>query len=470
MNGNDLIRAGYKSGKTLGLALQAAKAAKAAGIPSRIVKDTLVEVLNKPESYKEDALYQAVAQSILDERKTSEVYDLDHPVPYQTWGAAYIEPEAVEQMKRAVRLPVAVKGALMPDAHQGYGLPIGGVLAAENAVIPYAVGVDIACRMRLTLFDTPPYVLEQRRERFRKILEEKTVFGAGHDQTERRDHPVMQDPAWEALGFLRVRKDLAWRQLGTSGSGNHFVEFGALDVNQPIPLPTGTIPPGQYLALLSHSGSRRLGLEIAKHYTDIAMSCRANLPREFIQLSWLDLDQDAGAEYWLAMHLAGAYASANHAVIHEKIAEAVRLPVLGPIENHHNFAGKEQVDGREAVVHRKGATPAGSGVLGVIPGSMSAPGYVVQGTGNPASLSSASHGAGRQMSRTQAKKQFDWTNVKRKLKAEGVELISAGLDESPGAYKDIRQVMAEQADLVTPLAEFRPKLVKMDGSGGPAED
>jgi tRNA-splicing ligase RtcB (3'-phosphate/5'-hydroxy nucleic acid ligase) len=166
------------------------------------------------------------------------------------------------------------------------------------------------------------------------------------------------------------------------------------------------------------------------------------------------------------MELAGKYASANHAVIHENIADALSFSILGGIENHHNFAWKEEASGEEVVVHRKGATPAGAGVLGVIPGSMSAPGYVVRGTGNTDALSSAAHGAGRRMSRSEANKRFDWDTVKRKLKSQGVDLISAGLDEAPGAYKDIELVMAAQSDLVDVLAEFQPKIVKMDAGGG----
>ncbi len=213
-----------------------------------------------------------------------------------------------------------------------------------------------------------------------------------------------------------------------------------------------------------------MGATIADHYTEIAMQQRAQLPKDFIHLAWLDLDEQAGAEYWLAMNLAGRYASANHAVIHQRLVESLRLPVLGVIENHHNFGWLEAVDGQQAVVHRKGATPAGTGVLGVIPGSMSAPGYVVRGRGSPESLSSAAHGAGRRMSRSEANKRFDWATVKRQLKKDGVELLSAGLDESPGAYKDIRQVMAEQSDLVEVLAEFQPQMVRMAEGSGPRED
>ncbi|MBN1565668.1 MAG: RtcB family protein, partial [Anaerolineae bacterium] len=266
---------------------------------------------------------------------------------------------------------------------------------------------------------------------------------------------------------IQQRRDVAWRQLGTSGSGNHFVEFGALTVHTEIDSPLGTIPPGNYLALLSHSGSRRFGYEMADHFTQIAMQKRDGLPKDFKHLAWLLLDEDAGREYWAAMTLAGKYASANHAVIHRQIVDKLRIPVLGGIENHHNFAWKEDLNGQEVIVHRKGATPAGKDVLGVIPGSMSAPGFVVRGLGNQDAISSAAHGAGRRMSRKQAFASFTWEAVQMKLKAQGVELLSAGLDEAPGAYKDIRQVMADQADLVVALAEFNPKLVKMDSGKKP---
>jgi len=392
-------------------------------------------------------------------------YDLSNAAPYRVWGADGIEPAALDQMKRAVRPIALVRGALMPDAHQGYGLPIGGVLATENSVIPYAVGVDIACRMRLTVYNASPSVLEQHRDLFRDVLEQQTCFGAGAEWSTPREHEVMDDPLWREHPIARQYFDIARRQLGTSGSGNHFVEFGALNVHTTIDSPLGKIPPGMYLALLSHSGSRRFGLEMANHYTQIAMRLRTGLPKDFQHLAWLALDEEAGAEYWAAMQLAGRYASANHAVIHRQITDALRIPVLGGVENHHNFAWKEQVDGREAIVHRKGATPASEGALGVIPGSMGAPGFVVRGLGSAESLNSAAHGAGRRMSRKQAFSQFDWESVQARLSDLGIELLSGGLDEAPDAYKDIRQVMQDQSDLVVALAEFHPKLVKMDGSG-----
>jgi tRNA-splicing ligase RtcB len=173
------------------------------------------------------------------------------------------------------------------------------------------------------------------------------------------------------------------------------------------------------------------------------------------------------------MNLMGRYA-ANHALIHKHIAKKVGAHVILDFENHHNFAWKEThvVNGaeREVIVHRKGATPAGAGVLGVIPGSMATPGYVVRGKGKPESLHSASHGAGRVMSRSKAKESFTWSAVKKQLAAAGVELLSAGIDEVPGVYKDIHGVMAAQTDLVEVLGEFRPRIVKMCPAGEQAED
>jgi tRNA-splicing ligase RtcB len=187
-------------------------------------------------------------------------------------------------------------------------------------------------------------------------------------------------------------------------------------------------------------------------------------------LAWLDLDSEPGQEYWQAMNLMGQYASANHALIHQRIARSLGAAVLAGVENHHNFAWKERHGDRELIVHRKGATPAEAGMLGVIPGSMATPGFVVRGRGNEDSLNSAAHGAGRVMSRTAAKKRFTWSAVKPILAAAGVRLLSAGLDEVPGVYKDIHQVMAAQADLVQVIARFDPKIVRMADARERPED
>jgi tRNA-splicing ligase RtcB len=186
------------------------------------------------------------------------------------------------------------------------------------------------------------------------------------------------------------------------------------------------------------------------------------LPAEAKHLAWLSLDSQEGMEYWLAMNLAGDYASACHYTIHNKMAKALNETPLCVVENHHNFAWKEMHNGQELIVHRKGATPAGKNVLGIIPGSMTAPGYIVNGKGVEASLDSASHGAGRRMSRTRALSSITMNDMKKLLKDNGVTLIGGGLDEAPQAYKDITKVMQAQTDLVDIVGTFHPKIVKMD--------
>lgn len=384
--------------------------------------------------------------------------------PWRQWGDE-IDAASVEQMENACELPIAVRGALMPDAHLGYGLPIGGVLATRNAVIPYAVGVDIACRMKLSVWDMPPESLENQPELLAGAIETETRFGIGASFKRRREHPVM-DENWRITTVTDRFKDKAWSQLGTSGSGNHFVEIGVLELDT---AELG-LDAGRYLALLSHSGSRGVGNMVAQHFSEVAQRLHPELPRDQRHLAWLDLESEAGNDYWSAMELMGRYAAANHELIHSHLAAALGVTIIAGVENHHNFAWLEEHDGEQLVVHRKGATPAGEGVLGIIPGSMATSAFVVRGTGNEESLRSASHGAGRRMSRKQAKKRFSWSDVRKLLQDNRIRLLSAGLDEVPMAYKSIDAVMAAQQDLVRPIARFLPRLVKMAGSGEPPED
>jgi tRNA-splicing ligase RtcB (3'-phosphate/5'-hydroxy nucleic acid ligase) len=387
------------------------------------------------------------------------------PLPYPVWGRAAIDAGSLAQMDNAMRLPVSVAGALMPDAHVGSGLPIGGVLATDNAVIPYAVGVDIACRMRLSVFEVSPFLLGQKPGLFESALWEQTAFGMGAEWKGKRrpEHAVLDDPAWEATRQLKSLQDNAVRQLGTSGTGNHFVEWGVFDLFAPL----GSLAAGTYLALLSHSGSRSVGFKIAERYSKLAMEKHPELDKSVRQLAWLSLDSEEGQEYWLSMELAGRFAAANHFIIHRRVAEAVGLSEALVIENHHNFAWEQTLpNGRKVIVHRKGATPAGKDAVGIIPGSMGDPGYVVRGRGINASLESASHGAGRLMSRHVA---FDTISKPARdgyLKQRGVTLLGGGLDESPQAYKPIEQVMAAQADLVEVLGKFMPRIVRMAGEAG----
>ena len=390
----------------------------------------------------------------------------ENPVPYEVWGREYIDEGAIEQLANAAKLPISVAGALMPDAHIGYGLPIGGVLATEGVVIPYAVGVDIACRMRMTIFPVKPHMIKQQKDRFKKALREHTLFGAGKkwNKNKRADHPVMDDPVWKETGFLNSLKVKAQDQLGTSGSGNHFVEWGSFSLQNDDEFGLGS---GDYLALLSHSGSRGLGYQVADRYSNIAASYHPNLDKSVSRLAWLPLDWDMGREYWLSMELAGRYAVANHEVIHTRLATAIKQKPAVVIENHHNFAWKEMIEihgeQKEVIVHRKGATPAGKGVLGIIPGSMGDSGFVVRGKGNNGAINSASHGAGRILSRSKARESITKTMQKKYLKERGITLIGGGLDESPQAYKSIENVITAQSDLVEIIGEFKPIIVRMDG-------
>jgi len=367
------------------------------------------------------------------------------------------------QMKESMSLPIVATGALMPDAHLGYGLPIGGVLATRNAIIPNAVGVDIACRMKMTAtnISVDDFLNDKElRERIKTAIMEETAFGTGacFSHEDQRDDDVMSDSLWHHNDILREGKSKAREQLGSSGGGNHFVEFGVLkSANSDT----------EYVAILSHSGSRGIGHSVASHYHKVAVSLLPDSIQDnpvYKNLAWLYLDSDEGQEYWDAMNLMGRYASANHTAIHNKIAENLGLDIWTIAENHHNFAWKENHNGEDLIVHRKGATPAYTHNKGIIPGTMADSCFVVIGKGNPESLRSASHGAGRTMSRTEAKNKFNWEEWKKILKEKKIDLLGAGLDEMPGAYKNIHDVMDAQKDLVEILGEFMPSIVRMAGA------
>ena len=436
---------------------------KGGAVRGKDVKLRVQAALEKPEDFVADEQLGKFAQAVIADRE----FVRAEPVSYRTWGEDGIDKASHAQMRQACSVPVATSAAMMPDAHVGYGLPIGGVLACENAVIPYAVGVDIACRMKLSVLDIPTETMDDQFEQYKQALEGGTRFGVGKGHEHRQTHDVM-DQDWSVTRITRERKDRAWKQLGTSGSGNHFVEFGMLTLDERHD--DFSLEPGNYVALLSHSGSRGVGAAVCSTYSGIA---RGTLPKKYAdlgRLAWLNLDTEAGQEYWAAMNLMGDYAAANHDVIHQLVTGLLGAQIIAGVENHHNFAWKEVHFGKEVVVHRKGATPASEGELGVIPGSMADPAFVVRGKGHPESLQSASHGAGRRMSRTKAKDKYNWKAVRNDLLRKGVRVLSAGADEVPGVYKDIRQVMSQQADLVDVVARFDPKIVKMCGDGSRPED
>jgi tRNA-splicing ligase RtcB len=477
MNTKDLIRLGVPVGEPIHLAHEFIQSFIAQGKDAALLEAEIFNIVANPPAFFADELRAPLARAIYRPAFTpraelplrrlrsdrsalgGEALPRSAFAPWRQWGEG-LEAEAVKQMANACALPVAVAGALMPDAHLGYGLPIGGVLATDSAVIPYAVGVDIACRMKLTVYDRKANTIAGQRDRLANIIEDETRFGMGCEFKQRREHDVM-DEDWSVSPVTNRLRDKAWSQLGTSGSGNHFVEFGAFTVDAEQARALGLEPRGT-------------GAQVCDFYSKRAMARHEHLPKELKHLAWLSLDDADGQEYWAAMNLMGRYAAANHALIHKHIAKKLGAHVILDIENHHNFAWKEThvVNGeeREVIVHRKGATPAGAGVLGIIPGSMASPGYVVRGKGSPESLNSASHGAGRVMSRTKAMQSFTWSATKKLLAERGVELLSAGLDEVPGVYKDIHAVMAAQTDLVEVLGQFDPKLVKMCPAGDRAED
>lgn len=458
LNGNDLRGIGFPETKAIGIALEIMNQGFAQ--MTRLERlELLTKVINNPSAFEKDSTFNRLVKELRGPDDSTMALKEDIQ-PFQIYGAEGIEDGAHKQMETAMRLPITVAGALMPDAHQGYGLPIGGVLATKNAVIPYGVGVDIGCRMCMTLYDLPATMLNEKKDELKKILVNNTMFGRSTFKRP-KDHEIFSRSEFSEIKIIRNLRERAISQIGSSGGGNHFVEFGIVDITNTIN--EFNLAPGQYLAVLSHSGSRGLGANIAGHYTKVAMDV-CKLPQGAKHLAWLDLNSEAGQEYWLAMNLSGDYASACHHQIHERMAIGLGETPLAMIENHHNFAWKEKdADGNEVIVHRKGATPAGKGILGIIPGSMATPGFIVRGKGSRESINSASHGAGRLMSRTKAKQTILPGQVNKFLKNAGVELIGSGLDEAPMAYKDIHRVMESQKELVEVLGSFTPKIVRMCG-------
>lgn len=458
LSGKDLIKIGFPKNNAINIALGQINRYRKREKKESILNEAK-EVLLCPEKFKNHGTWGKVAEGLVNPVQVKFNELRNTRVPFSIFGENEIEEQAKFQLYDALKLPVAVQGALMPDAHSGYGLPIGGVLATDNAVIPYGVGVDIGCRMSLSIFDLPASYLKGKEHQWRKILLDNTKFGMYETHKIKSDHEVFSNPAFSEIPLLKQLLGKAYKQLGTSGGGNHFVEIGIVKID--TPMNEWKLDVGEYVAVLSHSGSRGLGANIAKHYTYLATK-QCPLPKNVQHLAWLDMNTHDGQEYWMAMNLAGEYAKACHEDIHRRIAKAIGKRVLVTIENHHNFAWKEMVNEKECIVHRKGATPAAKGELGIIPGSMTAPGFIVRGKGNESSLNSASHGAGRLHSRAKCKAKFTQSDIKKVLKDKEVDLIGGSIDEAPMAYKDIHKVMALQEELVEVLGTFTPKFVRMD--------
>ena len=458
LSGKDLRKLGYPEGIVVKVAL--ALLEKHFKNKSKSFKIELMrKVINNQDDYINDNRFRLLIRELRLKKGLADKKPALKRKEYSVFGMEGIDAKTINQMENAMKLPVAEAGALMPDAHFGYGLPIGGVLATDNSVIPYGIGLDIGCRMSLSILDLPVKILEEKRELFKSQLIKNSCFG--FEQFDRpKDHEVLSRNEFKEIPSVKRLKDLAAKQIGSSGSGNHFVEFGVTTL--PAENQLG-LPAGDYVGILTHSGSRGLGSNLARYYTKIAtLTCK--LPQQIERLAWLEMNSEAGQEYWLAMNLAGDYAKACHDQIHDRLMRAVGAQRLVNIENHHNFAWKQQVNGKELIVHRKGATPAAKGEFGVIPGSMTTNCYIVVGKGSESSLNSASHGAGRELSRSEARDYVTKDDLMNEVKFSGIELIGGGVDESPFAYKDIDQVIARQSDLIDIVGTFLPKIVRMAGS------
>ena len=421
---------------------------------------TLLNLQKHPESYKEDHIWRKVAEILSPSKIEVSTYELHAtPLPYAIYGQENIDQLAISQMEMAMRLPITVSGALMPDGCAGYGLPIGGVLATtDDVVIPYAVGKDIGCRMSLTILDAGADFLEKHQDRAVEALISNTAFGLDGILPFKQYHALFDKSEFREIPILKKLREKAVRQLGSSGKGNHFVDICEIELPHTNAI---NLPEGKYVGILSHSGSRGLGAAIADYYTTIAKeTCR--LPRQAGPFAWLSLKSDAGQEYWKCMEIAGEYSAINHEFIHYNVAKALRLKPLMTVSNHHNFAWRETLpDGQKVIIHRKGATPAHCGELGIIPGSMATPGYIVSGSGSANSLYSASHGAGRKMSRLDAKNSISHYALKKYLAEKNVTLIGGTTEEAPQAYKDINSVMESQKELVNIEGTIIPRIVRM---------
>lgn len=365
-------------------------------------------------------------------------------IPIKIW-ASTVEDDALEQAKNLANLPFAFKHvALMPDTHQGFGMPIGGVLATKGVVVPNAVGVDIGCGMlaiktdyKVNAFDT------EYLESVRSTILNNIPVGFNHHEEQQEWHGFDFAPD---LPVIQRELEKSKYQLGTLGGGNHFIE-----------LQNGS---DGHIWLMIHSGSRNFGYQIAKEYHEIAKDLCCNLWYSNIptpDLAFLPIEHKLGSDYIEAMNFACAFALANREYMSNKIMEGIHAKELLRINIHHNYANFEEHYGETVVVHRKGATSARSRQLGIIPGSMGSKSYIVRGRGNKESFNSCSHGAGRVMGRKQAKKSLNLAE-EQKIMSNVVHGLNSEskLDEAPSAYKNISEVMENQKDLVIRMIELTP--------------
>lgn len=367
-------------------------------------------------------------------------------IPIKLW-LNDIEEGALAQAKDLANLPFAYKWiAIMPDSHQGYGMPIGGIMATRQVIVPNAVGVDIGCGMvavktSLTEIDKEQLIAIMR------DIRENIPTGFKHHDTEQEWNGFYEAPD---IPIIQQELNSATKQLGTLGGGNHFIEIQQDDAG--------------YIWLMIHSGSRNFGFKTANEYHKKAkVLCQrwvSDIPN--LDLSFLPMDDKLGRNYKDAMQYCVEFADANRTQMMDKAKEAV-AKVVGDVYFEekanipHNFATYENHFGANVIVHRKGATKATKDTMGIIPGSMGTASYIVKGLGNTESFKSCSHGAGRRMGRKDAKRRLNLAEEQANMESIlGKPRSVEDLDEAPGAYKDIETVMDNQTDLVEVLHKLRP--------------
>ncbi|HCC53466.1 MAG TPA: RtcB family protein [Desulfobulbaceae bacterium] len=375
-------------------------------------------------------------------------------IPIKLW-LEDIDHLALAQAENIANLPFACQHiAIMPDSHVGYGMPIGAVLCAKDVIIPNAVGVDIGCGMcavRTSLREISPDALKEVMGMIRKAV----PLGFDHHKTP-QDKELMPDLVERTMPIVVQQYNKALHQIGTLGGGNHFIEIQQGDDG--------------HVWIMIHSGSRNLGHTVANHYNKVAErlneAWHVQVPREW-QLAFLPIITREAKEYMAEMSFCIEFALANRTLMMERVQEAL-ADVVGQVEygemvnKSHNFAAWEYHGTQDVLVHRKGATRVRKDEQGLIPGSQGTASYIVRGLGNAESFDSCSHGAGRRMGRKQAIRELDFDTEKARLDALGVIHAIRGrndLEEAPGAYKDIDQVMENQCDLVEIVVKLRPLAV-----------
>ena len=402
-----------------------------------------------------------------------EKFESGYSVPVKSW-CENCEEGAVKQAENLAKHPVVFGHvALMPDAHQGYGMPIGGVIATDNAVIPAAVGVDIGCGMVATETDIPAERFGDMsfRRAFQEKLKERIPVGEGVSHRETQNWKGFEE--YTANNGMRSNlwpSKLDRMNLGTLGGGNHFIELQKSTALDGSDAPEG----GSKVWLMIHSGSRNLGKRIEEHYHKIAnrLCTRFRVPLADPDLAFLPIEEQDGHNYFTDMLFALRYAKENRRRMMEAMKETVaefvpEVNFLRSIDIHHNYAACEEHFGKKVFVHRKGATSAKLDEIGIIPGSMGTASYIVRGLGNPDSFMSCSHGAGRRMSRIAASttltveecdQAMDGIVCERWHKYEGYGKAKGRLDlsEAPQAYKDIESVIDAERDLIEPLVRLVP--------------